>query len=78
MLRILTVSEDDYNTIWCRLLPMQRRALDWVGTDALLLFDAEGPLVVTIGHAAVITETPVKLKRLLEFSSVGAVKGTGQ
>jgi hypothetical protein len=76
MLRILTVSEEDYNTIWCRLLPMQRRAVDWMGTDALLLFDVEGPLMVTISHAEVITEAPVKLKRLLESSDSNVTRAS--
>ena len=66
MLRIMQVTEAEWAYIWSKLMPMQRRCAEWVGTDNLILTDEEGPILLTIGRAEVLTDPPLKVKRYLD------------
>jgi hypothetical protein len=62
----MQVTEEQWEYIWAKVMPMSRRSADWIGTDNLILFDEEGPILLMIGIAEVITEPPLKVKRYLD------------
>jgi hypothetical protein len=74
MLRIMQVTEEQWEYIWVKVMPMSRRSADWIGTDNLILFDEEGPILLMIGRAEVITEPPLKVKRYLDKLEASSVK----
>ncbi|HXN71512.1 MAG TPA: hypothetical protein VN861_03050 [Candidatus Acidoferrales bacterium] len=66
MLRVMRITGAQWSFIWAKLMPMQRRSADWVGTDNLILNDEDGPILLTIGKAEVITEPPERVRRYLD------------
>jgi len=66
MLRVMQVTEEQFDYIWAKLMPMQRRSADWVGTDNMILNDEEGPILLTIGRVEVVAAPPLKVKRYLD------------
>jgi hypothetical protein len=66
MLRIMTVTSDQWAYIWAKIMPVRRKSAEWIGTDNLILNDEEGPILLTIGRAEIITEFPKKVEKYLK------------